>query len=428
MIQRRDSGTLAPAVLSLTLLALALSVAVLTPWGSTADGEQSGRLLEHYFTPAEIQRSDDFHDAAKWPSWLRLLMDIVLAVVVGFSPIGRRLVDVVRARQWRWWVHVVALVALVSVVVRLLTLPFSAWGHHVASEYGLATQTWAEWMVDVLKSLGIGVILGSVALLALVGLARRFRRRWFVPAACLAAAAAVTVSFAYPLVFEPVFNTFTALPDARLKQQLLDLAERDQIEVSEVLEADASRRTTALNAYVSGIGPTKRIVVYDTLVASAPDREVALVVAHELGHADADDVLVGTAHAALGSALAVVALFVVLSLERPRRPLGVGSAADPAVVPIVLALSVLAGFAATPIVNTVSRQVEGRADLHSLELTRDPGTFIALHRRLAVTNLSHLDPNPLLAWWFNSHPTTLDRLAAAESWRAAHTSDLPSDE
>ncbi|MBA2445499.1 MAG: M48 family metalloprotease [Nocardioidaceae bacterium] len=413
----------------LTLLSLALvgSLAVLTPWGSTSDSEQAGRLLEHYFTPAQIQRSDDFHDAAKWPSWLRLLMDIVLAVVVGFSPIGRRLVDLVRARQRRWWVQVVALVALVSVVVRLLTLPVSAWGHRVASDYGLATQTWAEWMVDVLKSLGITVMLGSLALLALVGLARRFRRRWFVPAACLAAAAAVAVSFAYPLVFEPVFNNFTALPDTRLKQQLLDLADRDQIEVSEVLEADASRRTTALNAYVSGIGATKRIVVYDTLVASAPDREVALVVAHELGHADANDVLVGTAQAALGSALAVVALFVVLSLERLRRPLRAGSAADPAVVPIILALSVLAGFAAAPVVNTVSRQVEGRADLHSLELTQEPDTFIALHRRLAVTNLSHLDPNPLLALWFNSHPMTLDRLAAAEAWRAAHASDSPSE-
>jgi len=427
--QDQESPPLVWAVICLTMLALALalSIVLLTPWTSPSDAWNSDRLLAQYFTPEQVQRSEDFHDAVKWSAWLRLLTDIVLAAVVGFSPMGRRLVDVVRARQWRWGVQVVILVALVSVVVRLLTLPFSAWGHRVASDYGLATQTWGEWVVDLLKSFGITVLLSSLALVALVGLARRFSRTWFIPAAGVAAAAAVTVSFAYPILIEPVFNSFTALSEDRLKQQLLDLAERDRVEVSEVLVADASRRTTALNAYVSGFAGTKRIVVYDTLVESAPDPEISLVVAHELGHADADDVLIGTGQAAIGSALGVVALFVVLRWEWLRRPLRVGSAADPAVVPIVMALSVLAGFASAPVVNTVSRQVETRADLHSLELTRDRDTFIDVHRRLAVTNLSHLEPNPWLNFWFNSHPPTLDRIAAAEAWRDTHDADSSTD-
>ncbi|MEJ7741943.1 MAG: M48 family metallopeptidase [Nocardioidaceae bacterium] len=410
-------------MVSLVVLSLALvvSVALLTPWAPSPPlGGDDTDLLQRYFSPSQIARSETFHDDIKWPSWLGLSTNLVLALALGFSPVGRRLVDLVRDRQWRWEVQVTVLVAGVSVVIRLVTLPLSAWGHRVASDYGLATQSWGEWLVDVLKALGITVALSTLGLLALVGLARRFSRTWFLPAAVGAAVAAMAVSFAYPVLFEPVFNSFTPLKEERLAQELVNLAERDDIAVSEVLVADASRRTTTLNAYVSGFGSTKRIVLYDTLVESAADREVALVVAHELGHADDDDVLVGTGNAAIGSGAGVVALFLLLRSERVRRPLRVKSAADPAVVPIVLALSVLVGLASAPVVNTISRQVEARADLHSLQLTGDPDTFIDLHRRLAVTNLSHLEPNPILSFWFDSHPATLDRLAAAETWRADH--------
>ncbi len=419
------SLTWALSALAILALALGLWIALLTPWGSYTQAIDPDRLLAQYFTPAQIQRSEDFHDAVKWPSWLSLSLDLVLALALGFSPIGRRLVDLVRIRQWRWWGQVLILVVSVSLIFRLFTLPLSAWGHRISADYGLATQTWAEWGVDVLKSLGIEIVLTTASLLVLVGLARRFRRSWFLPAALTAAAAALAVSFAYPLLFEPVFNKVTPLSEDRLKSLLVDMAAQDGIEISEVHVVDASRRTTALNAYVSGIGSTKRIVVYDTLVESAPDREVALVVAHELGHADEDDVLIGTGQAALGAALGAVGLFVLLRWEPLRRPLRVGSAADPAVVPVIMALSVLAAFAAEPVVNTVSRQIEARADLHSLELTRDPETFIDLHRRLAVTNLSHLQPSRALAFWFSGHPTALDRIAAAEVWRAAHDPDFP---
>ncbi len=419
------SLTWALSALAILTLTLGLWIALSTPWGSHTQALEPDRLLGQYFTPAQIERSEDFHDAVKWPSWFRLSLDLVLALALGFSPIGRRLVNVVRIRQWRWWRQVLVLVVSVSVISRLLTLPLSAWGHRISADYGLATQTWAEWGVDVLKSLGIEIVLTTASLLVLVGLARRFRRSWFLPAALTAAAAALAVSFAYPLLFEPVFNKVTPLSEDRLKSLLVDMAAQDGIEISEVHVVDASRRTTALNAYVSGIGSTKRIVVYDTLVESAPDREVALVVAHELGHADEDDVLIGTGQAALGAALGAVGLFVLLRWEPLRRPLRVGSAADPAVVPVIMALSVLAAFAAEPVVNTVSRQIEARADLHSLELTRDPETFIDLHRRLAVTNLSHLQPSRALAFWFSGHPTALDRIAAAEVWRAAHDPDFP---
>jgi STE24 endopeptidase len=299
-------------------------------------------------------------------------------------------------------------------------LPTAVWGQEVSRSYGLSTQTWPSWALDELKSLGVSFVVTSLALLLLVGLARRFSRTWFLPAAAGAGALVVLSSFAYPVVIEPVFNKFTQLPDGPLRTSILALAHRDDVAVSDVLVADASRRTTALNAYVSGFGSTKRIVLYDTLLRSTPDKQIELIIAHELGHATRDDVLVGTFEGAVAAVMAIAGLFIVLRPERLRRPTGAGSMRDPAIVPAVLALAAFASVLALPVQNTISRHIEARADAHSLDLTSDPTDFIKMQHRLAVTNLNHLDPNPILSDIFNSHPAPLDRIGLALAWERQH--------
>ncbi len=192
------------------------------------------------------------------------------------------------------------------------------------------------------------------------------------------------MSFAYPVVIEPVFNTFTPMAAGPLRDSLLELAAEDGVAVDDVLVADASRRTTALNAYVSGFGATRRIVVYDTSRRVGNAGRGRLVVAHELGHVVADDVRDGTLTGALGAAAAMPLLFLLLSWPALLRRAGVDGVADPRglllVAFLVSALTTLTG----PLQTLVSRRVEARADLHSLDLTRDPGTFVASERRLAL--------------------------------------------
>ena len=303
----------------------------------------------------------------------------------------------------------------VLAVTRLATLPLSARSEVVLREYGLSTQTWASWTLDVVKGIGVDAALTSLALLALVGLARVARRTWWAWGAVATAALVVAGSFGYPLLVEPVFNSFRPLEAGSLRTELLDLAERDGVPVDEVLVADASRRTTALNAYVSGFGGSRRIVVYDTLLEQATDDEVALVVAHELGHAERRDVLVGTLLGALGAAAAVCALALLLSWPPLRRRAGEGMH-DPRAVPLVLALVAVTSFVVAPAANLVSRRVEARADVHALDLTGDVPTFVAAQQRLALTNLSDLDPHPLAYALFATHPSTTERLALARAW------------
>jgi len=395
-------------------------VVVLTPWDRLPGARVTPAVVSDYFTPAQISRSNAFFAAARWPSWLSLILGLVVVIVVGLTPLGRRLVSLVRRRVRGWWQQVICLVVAVTALQQVVTLPTAAWSQHVALRYGLATQSWPSWVLDVVKSFAISVMLTSLALVLLVGLARRFTRTWFLPAAVGAGALVLAGSFAYPLVVEPVFNTFVPLQDGPLRTHLLALAAEDGVQVSDVLVADASRRTTALNAYVSGFGSTKRIVVYDTLLDSTPDSQIELIVAHELGHATSDDVLVGTLEGAVAAAMAVLALFIALRPDRLRRAVGAGSAGDPAVVPVVLALAAVVTLLGSPVQNAVSRQIEARADAHSLDLTGDSVDFIKLQRRLAVTNIAHLEPNPVLAFWFNSHPATLDRIGMALAWERLH--------
>ncbi len=416
MPSRSRGVRLAALALVVLTAVFVVLVTVLTPWNPLPGGHVFAAPVKAFFTPRQSARSNAFFDAVKWASWANLLLGLLVAALLAFTRLGRRLVALVRRLVRRWWLQVIALAVLVAVIQRVVTLPGGVWAQHESRIFGLSTQSWGSWATDAAKTLGVNVVLSGVGLLLLVGLARRFTRSWFIPASVGAGVLVVVLSFAYPIVFEPLFNSFTPLQDGPLRADVLDLAARDGVQVSDVLVADASRRTTALNAYVSGFGSTKRIVIYDTLLRSTPNKQVELIVAHELGHATRDDVVVGTSEGAVAAAMAVLALFLVLRPDRLRRPVGAGSVGDPAIVPVVLGLSVLVGFAVQPVQNTVSRRIEARADDHALQLTQDPRDFTKLQQRLAITNLTHLEPNPVLSFWFSDHPPTLDRIGMALAW------------
>jgi STE24 endopeptidase len=255
-----------------------------------------------------------------------------------------------------------------------------------------------------------------VGLLLLVLLARRAPRSWWAWAGAGAAALVVLGSFLYPLVIEPAFNRFSSLPAGELRTDLLDLARDNGTPVRDVLVSDASRRTTGLNAYVSGFGSTRRIVLYDTVLDELPDEQIESIVAHELGHVADDDVLTGTLMGALGAAAGVAALGWLLSWTPLLRRSGAAGAGDPRVVPLVLLLMSAGMLAATPVQGLVSRHIEARADVHALDLTQDPDTFVQMQQRLAENNLAEPDPPAAWQWFFGSHPTTAERVALARDW------------
>ncbi len=195
-----------------------------------------------------------------------------------------------------------------------------------------------------------------------------------------------------------------------MRTQILELAAEEGVEVDDVLVADASRRTTTLNAYVSGYGGTRRVVVYDTLVDDLSDQQALSVVAHELAHARNDDVLTGTSLGAAG-ALVGVGLLGLLAGVAERR--GWPKVGEVGAVPMILALAAIAAVLASPVQNGISRQIETRADVDALGATNAPQPFVALQRRLAIKSLADPNPPAWSQWWFGSHPTVLERIAIA---------------
>ncbi|MER7765427.1 M48 family metalloprotease [Kitasatospora sp. NPDC096140] len=372
------------------------------------------------FTPAERARGRALRRAQlPWALGGRLA-GLTLTLLLGLTPAGAALVTAVGG----WFggsrtATVLAGAAALVLLGRLLQLPFDARVRSVRARYGLVTQGWAGWALDALRGLLLTLVLFLPLALGLFALTARSPQHWWLPAAGAAALLTVALSFLHPLLIEPVFNRFAPMPPGELRTALLALAERDGVRVRDVLVADASRRTSALNAYVSGFGATRRIVAYDTLLSTAEPSEVELVVAHELGHVKHRDVPLGTALGAVGAAVAVA----VIGLSADWQPLldaaGATDAADPRALPLLAALAALLGALSGPVQCAVSRRIEARADRHALELTGDAEQFVAMQRRLALANVSDVDPPRLLGLLFATHPSATRRIAAARAWQAA---------
>lgn len=225
------------------------------------------------------------------------------------------------------------------------------------------------------------------------------------------------MSFVAPLILEPLFLRFAPLTDRELAASLRALAERAGVPVRRILVADASRRTRKLNAYVSGLGRTRRLVLFDTLVSDADPREVQLVVAHELGHRRTHHVAKATLLGMIGEAAFVVAVWALLGWPALRTSIGASGAGDPKVMPFLPFLGSVLGLLGSPLGAALSRRWERQADAFSLELTRDLETFESTHRRLALSNLADLDPPRLLYLAWFSHPTPPERITAAQAIR-----------
>jgi STE24 endopeptidase len=357
-----------------------------------------------YFSAAQIEKAQDFRNGQLWLLGASTAIELGLLVLIVARP-PRMLL---RPRRRQVLAGAAAAAAL-SVSISLVTLPVRAIARARAKDVGLVTQSWTGYAGDVAKSTAIGAVLAGAGGALLVFGMRRFGRRWWAPAAAVVVGFGVVTTYLTPIVLDPLFNTFTRLPDGPTRSTVLSLADEAGVDVGQVYEMDASRRTTAANAYVTGIGRTKRVVIYDNLLKEFSPGEVRLVLAHELGHVHYRDVPHGLLY------LLIVAPFGLLAAARlaerlaPRDSLGT-AAAVPAVV---LAVGLLAP-AITIISNQLSRGVEQRADQFSLELTDEPEAFVGFQKRIAITNVADPDPPPLVRFLLGTHPSTMERIGLAE--------------
>jgi STE24 endopeptidase len=369
------------------------------------------------FSTEQIQQARAYHRPLYRVWSVAIALDVATLALIAFTGLGDTLADLLEGRPW--WAQTVLLAALVIAITTLITLPLSYWAGFVRERrFGFSTQSAGAWIVDRGKRLALAIVVGSLALLGLVGLARALPQAWPPAAAGAAAGLALALSFVAPVLLEPLFSRFAPLQDEELAASLHALADDAGLPVERVLVADASRRTTKQNAYVSGLGRTRRLVLYDTLLADGAPRELRLVLAHELGHRRAGHLVKGAALAAAAAAGLVVLLWALLRWDALLSALGIDGAGDPAVVPFVLLLATVLQVVAAPWGAALSRRWEREADRISLQLTADAEAFEQMMRKLALANLADLDPPALVYAALFSHPTPPERIAAARAFAA----------
>ncbi len=399
----------AAVLLLVAVVGFAVAAVLLVPWDWVPGGRVLPVRADEVFGARQVERATAYSSAQRHLGWASLVVSLVVGLLLGLTRLGSA---VVRRLRGRWWWRALLATLLVLLAGEVATAPFSVLVRRNALEAGLSTQPWPGWLRDQVVSLGLSWVYAGLVVLLVVGVARRAPRRWPLVVGAVAALLVVVGSWIYPVVVEPLFNRFTSLPDGPLRSQVLALAGEEGVPVSDVLVADASRRTTTLNAWVSGLGSTRRVVLYDNLVDDVPRRETLVIVAHELGHAKNHDVAVGTTLSALGAAAGVGLLGVVVgpTLLRCAGATGVGT---PEAAPLLLVLVTVGTLVASPVQSTVSRAVEARADRESLTATGDRAAFERIHERLAVRSLADPDPPAWSRLWFGTHPTALQRIGLA---------------
>jgi STE24 endopeptidase len=360
-----------------------------------------------YFTEAQLERARDYASDRRLLALLGLACEGGALVLLVVRPPRRGMALAERAARGRRVAAGALAGAGLAVFVQAAGLPAAALAHDRAVEVGISTQSWSEWSADVLKSGAVGAVLAAGGAAAFLWVIGRFPRRWWIGAAGLSVAITAVFLWLAPVVLAPLFNDYEKLPPGRARSDVEELARRAGIDVGEVFVVDASRRTNAANAYVTGIGHTKRVVLYDTLLERFTSAQTRLVVAHELGHVKHDDIGRGILWVVLAAPAGMY--LAQLLTERWSRRAGTVPGTAASLPALALAIA-LVSFGGTVISNQLSKRVEASADAFSLDTAGQPREFIGLERRLAITNVSDPSPPGWVRWLFGTHPTTMQRI------------------
>jgi STE24 endopeptidase len=429
-------STLTRAILSgLVLLALAGAAAAqapaappASPGGETArfDPQAATDAYMATLSPEKRARSDAYFEGGYWLTLWEFLYGLGVAWLLLGTRLSARMRDfaerLTRFRPLQTFLY--AFQYLLATAV--LSLPLGIYtGFFREHQYGMSTQTLAAWMGDWLKVLGLVLVFGGIALTVLYGVLRMAPRTWWLWGALVSILIFIVLIALGPVFIEPIFNQYTELRDPTLRDPILSLARANGIPAEHVYVVDASKQTKRVSANVAGLFGTTRIALNDNLLHRTSPAGVKAVMGHEMGHY----VLNHVSKSILFFGLVLVAGFAFLrwafdrAAARWGRRWGLRGVADPAGLPLLVALFSLYAFVLTPVINTHIRTGEAEADIFGLNAAREPDGMAEV--ALQLSEYRKLDPGPVEEWIFFDHPSGRNRIAMAMRWKAEHLGDLP---
>lgn len=380
--------------------------------GLTPDQLHKAVALSHWRTAL------DFGGTA----WTIVVLDVLVQARAGaaIARVGER----VSARRW---IQGLAVAPLWLLILTAIGVPLAMLGHHVSLEYGLSVEGWAAWWGDFGKSAAITVIVGTLVLSVLFALMRQAPRRWWLWFWVFTMPVVVLGTFLQPLVIDPLFNHFSPLEksDPALVAQLERVAQRGGLRIppDRMYLMDASQKVTGPNAYVTGIGASKRVVVWDTTLKVETPDEILFTYGHEQGHYVLHHIPKGIAFAAV-----VIFIFYWIGFRLLRWMVrehgtrwGIDALESWTSVGLVLLLLTVLSFFAEPVGNAFSRHLEHQADIYGQEVIHG---LVPSARAAAVNSfcsdervwLDNPNPSPFVVFWTYTHPATEQRAQFAEHY------------
>ncbi len=378
------------------------------------------------------QKAKEYARIRRRLSFVSMGIGVIGVFILLFTNLGIWLGDQLHALSWQpiagWFpIQILVYFLILILAYEIITAPIAYYsGFVLPHRYGLSTMSLRSWLGDLFKGLALGLVLEVLAIEFVYLLLALQPQTWWLWVALAMLFFSVVMANLAPVLIFPIFYKFTPLPEGDLTKRLLALAERAHTRVRGVFTMQLSKKTTAANAALMGLGNTRRIVVGDTMLDRYTPDEIEVVLAHELGHHVHHDIwklIISQSILTLGGLYLVnVVLHWAVDTQHIYNGL-----ANPATLPLLLALMGAFGLIVMPIGNGLSRTVEYQADEYALQVTQMVEPFKSAMTRLANQNLSDVEPSPIIEFLFHDHPSINKRLKHADEFvpRSAKYSSHP---
>ena len=428
MRARKDPGAILGLVLLLSAVpvhsaagAEELSPAAEDRGAARFDPEEATRAYLARQSPEEKARSDAYFEGGYWLRLWGFLYGLGVAWLLLGTGLSRRMRELAERASRRPTLQSAAYSAQYIAAGFVLGFPLSVYAGFVREHrYDLSNQSFGAWLGDEVKGLAVGLVLGSLAIAGLYAVLRKAPRSWWIWGTVVALAFLCFAFLITPVFINPLFNTYTRLEDATVREPILSLARANGVPATDVWVFDASKQTKRVSANVAGFAGTERISLNDNLLARCTLPEIEAVMGHEMGHYVLNHMYELVLE--LGVVLALGFAFLSWGFERVRRRLGgawgVRGLSDPAGLPLLAALLSVFFFFATPVTNSLIRVNEAEADLYGLNAAGQPDGFAEVALKLG--EYRKLDPGPIEEFVFYDHPSGRQRIAMAMRWKAEH--------
>ncbi|HSM88157.1 MAG TPA: M48 family metallopeptidase [Candidatus Limnocylindrales bacterium] len=412
-----------------TAQAAAPSPAASTPVATSAQAAQTPATQTAVYTlpPDKLAKSKALYDISGRMRIIGTVFSFVVLLALLYLGIVARYRDWAEKASRYSFVQAMIVVPLFLLTVSLLGLPLDMYSHKVGLDYGLSVQGWGSWFGDFAKGQAISLVLGTVLLWLMIFIIRKSPRRWWFYFWFPAYAMFFLLIYSAPLIFDPLFNKFEPLQktDPQLVTSIEHLTRRAGVEIppQRMFLMKASEKTTQLNAYVTGFGASKRVVIWDTTIQKTTNPETLFVVGHEMGHYVLNHIVYGLVLGAIGIFIALFLIYVISGwmLRRFQERWHIRSLGDWAALPMIFLILSIVGFVSAPIGNSISRQLEHNADIYGLEVTHGINANsqeVAAHAFQTLGEISLVYPYPsrFVVFWYYNHPSIPDRVRFAHNY------------